>query len=131
MLPDRAWLKPRRLQSKAQDDTLPTTRPHPFQLGHSSKECHSLWPNIPTQESMWTIPIKPPQEMSEKDWTQTSEDGMEEIVDMLEAEGESFSESQAWWFLSHCFITVKRYHDQGNYYKRKPVTVGLLTVSES
>lgn len=36
------------------------------------------------------------------------------------------------WFrvcLSHCSITVKRYHEQGNAYERKHLVGGLLLVS--
>jgi hypothetical protein len=33
-------------------------------------------------------------------------------------------------FLSHWCIAVKRHHDQGNSYKRKHLTGGLLNISE-
>jgi hypothetical protein len=34
-------------------------------------------------------------------------------------------------FLSHCYITMKRHHDQGNYCKRKHLIEALLPVSEA
>jgi hypothetical protein len=33
--------------------------------------------------------------------------------------------------VSHCSVAVKKYNDQGNVYKRKHLTGGLLTVSET
>lgn len=38
--------------------------------------------------------------------------------------------SKMWWYLSHCFITMKRHQDQGNTYKTKYLIEDLLKDSE-
>lgn len=38
--------------------------------------------------------------------------------------------SKMWWYLSHCFITMKRHQDQDNTYKTKYLIEDLLKDSE-